>query len=242
MKNTLYIKSTPSTNDFLKDFIRKNKVPEGFTVYTDFQTKGKGQVGNKWNAEKGKNLLFSIIIFPSDILIPLQFIISQIISIAVVKTLEKYIDNVKIKWPNDIYWNNKKLGGILIENSLQSNFIKYSIIGVGINVNQIAFPSEIPNPVSMKQIIGKSLDRKRIFEDIIGNFSVLFNDRNKFNIKEKYLNSLFRKDEFYPYKTIDGELFLAKVADIESDGKLILQTSKNEIKEFYFKEIEFVFS
>lgn len=241
MKNTLYIKSTPSTNDFLKDFIRDNKVPEGFTVYTDFQTKGKGQPGNKWNAEKNQNLLFSIIVFPYDISIDKQFVISQIISFSIVKTLEKYIDNVKIKWPNDIYWNDKKLGGILIENSLQGNAIKHSIIGVGLNVNQITFPVEIPNPISMKQIIGKSFDRKRILAEIIENFSELFNDRNKFNIKEKYLNSLFRKDEFYQYKTIDGELFSAKVADIESDGKLILQTPKNEKKEFYFKEIEFIF-
>lgn len=240
MKNSLYIKSLFSTNDFLKNYIRENNCQEEFVVHTDLQTKGKGQQGNKWEAEKGKNLLFSIVIYPFDIAIHQQFVISQIISLSIVKTLEKYIDSVKIKWPNDIYWNDKKLCGILIENSLKGNTIKHSIIGIGLNINQTSFSSDIPNPVSLKQITGKSYRREKILSEILENFHHFYAKKDELQIKTEYLKKLFRNDGFYLYKTDENDKFQAKITDIESDGKIILETPSKEKKEFYFKEVNFM--
>ncbi|VBB47954.1 Biotin/acetyl-CoA-carboxylase ligase [uncultured Paludibacter sp.] len=240
MKNSLYIKSTSSTNDFLKDLIRKNTYPEGFTVYSDFQISGKGQQGNKWEAEKGKNLLFSFVIFPSHIFIYQQFIVSQIISIAIKGTLDKYIDDVKIKWPNDIYWKNYKIGGILIENSLQNNTIKSSIIGVGLNINQQEFSNNLPNPVSLKLITNKRYIRKKILQEIRENFMFLYKKSSFEEIKKEYFQGLFHNDGYYKYQAESGDIFSAKILKINDDGKLILETKNGLRQEFYFKEVQFI--
>ena len=240
MKNALFVKSTPSTNDLLKELARKADYPEGFCVFTDFQTAGKGQQGNKWEAEQRKNLLFSLIIYPSHVSIDGQFIISQLISLALKKTLDLYVDNVKIKWPNDIYWKDKKLGGILIENSLQGNAIKYSVIGVGLNINQITFPQEIPNPVSLKQITEKTYRRKTVLKNIRENFIKLYQETTSEAIKAEYAESLYHNDGFYDYTLPNGESFSAKIRCVKDDGQLLLETSAGEVKGFYFKEVQFV--
>ena len=240
MKNALFLKSTPSTNDFFKELLRKDNFSEGYTVYTDFQTQGKGQQGNVWEAERGKNLLFSTVIYPIHIKIHEQFIISQLISLAIKKTLEKHVEHIRIKWPNDIYWKDKKLGGILIENSLLGNSIKYSVIGVGLNINQIQFSNALPNPVSLKQITGKAVKRSVLLAEINDVFLNLYQNYNFDDLKKEYFESLYHNDKYYEYRSDSGEVFSAKILAINDDGKLILQTKKGKICEFYFKEVQFL--
>ena len=239
MNNNLFVKETHSTNVLLWEMIRKQSIPDGFVVWTDFQTEGKGQIGNSWEAEKGKNLLFSMVLYPKQIPVDEQFLISQIVSVAIKKALDKYAGNVTIKWPNDIYWNDKKLGGILIENSLQGGKIKSTVIGIGLNINQAKFVSDAPNPVSLLQISGKSSNRKSILNQIIRNVMELYTDMNVEKIREEYSASLYRKSGFHIFST-ENETFKAQLISTHPDGQLELETESGERRGYYFKEVQFV--
>ena len=219
--------------------IREQNIPELFVVRTDFQTAGKGQTGNTWESAKGKNLLFSTVLYPSQIAIEEQFIVSQLVSVAIKQTLDKYADGFSIKWPNDIYWNDKKIAGILIENSLQAGKIKWMIIGVGLNVNQEVFESNAPNPISLKQITGKRQARKVILNEICKKIELLYTKFDYLAIRTAYIESLYRKNGFYPFRA-DSETFEARISQIHPDGQMELETQSGEIRGFYFKEVEYV--
>ena len=142
-------------------------------VSAEEQTAGRGQQGNSWEAEKGKNLLFSLRIHPHTIEAAQQFILSQALALSLKRTPDDYTSDTSIKWPNDIYWKDKKIAGILIENELTGKQITSSVLGVGLNINQTVFHSDAPNPVSLAQIIGHEEERQLILESIIGNFTSL---------------------------------------------------------------------
>lgn len=235
-----FLPEVDSTNEYLKQLIRVENIPEFFYAQTDFQTAGKGQPGSTWEAEKGKNLLFSLVIYPQKIEITHQFIISQIISLAIQQTLSEYTNDILIKWPNDIYWRDKKIVGILIENSLQNQFIKNSVIGIGININQEKFTDVLPNPVSLKNITGKEYDRNKVLEKVINHFILLYSNLDETLIQKKYLKNLFRKNGFYKFQKPNGEAFKAKIMQVDFDGKIHLQKENGEIETFYFKEVQFL--
>lgn len=239
MKNSLHLDETTSTNNFLRESLRQKTLPEGFVVFTDFQTAGKGQIENSWESGKGKNLLFSILLYPHQISIEEQFIMSQIVSIALVKVLSEYCEGIKIKWPNDIYINDKKLAGILIENSLQGAQIKSTIIGIGLNVNQTDFKSDAPNPVSLRLLNNKSYNRKVILEKIIDNILRIYSDMDKDIVREIYFTNLYRNDGFYAFRR-GNKVFNARIKNVLPNGKLILSLENESTKAFYFKEVEFI--
>jgi BirA family biotin operon repressor/biotin-[acetyl-CoA-carboxylase] ligase len=238
MKYSQFITQTPSTNALLWEMLRAEQLPEGFVVHTDFQTAGKGQIGNSWESEAGRNLLFSILLYPQRVPMDELFLISQIVSLAICNALRKYTDGVTVKWPNDIYWENKKLAGILIENQFQANKVK-TIVGIGLNVNQQNFVSDAPNPVSLRQIIGKSVNRKQLLELICQNILEIYTELNVEKIRTEYARNLFRKDGFHEYES-DNEHFSARIIAAQPDGQLCLETESGERKEFYFKEVQFV--
>ena len=151
----IHIAKADSTNGYLNALCEKEKVSELTTVVADFQTAGRGQRGNSWESEYGKNLMFSFVLYPTFLEARKQFLLSQIASLAVKETLDLYIGDVSIKWPNDIYWKDKKICGMLIENDLMGIHISQSIAGVGININQKEFHSSAPNPISIIQIIAE---------------------------------------------------------------------------------------
>jgi BirA family transcriptional regulator, biotin operon repressor / biotin---[acetyl-CoA-carboxylase] ligase len=239
MKNYNFIKQTHSTNILLWEMFREKPLPEGMAVYTDFQTSGRGQIGNSWESEAGKNLLVSMILYPNQIPIDQIFLVSQLVSVAIKQVLEQYCDNISIKWANDIYWKDKKLAGILIENSLQGNKVKAVVIGIGLNVNQLRFLSDAPNPVSLKQITGKSLNRKQLLDKLCQNIWNLYCNLSEEKIRCDYAGSLYRKKGFHAYKTHD-ETFIAKINEVHPDGLLELETKSGERKGFYFKEVQFI--
>lgn len=239
MKNSLYIKQTNSTNALLWQMIREKSLPEGFVIQTDFQTAGKGQAGNSWESEAGKNLLFSMVLYPHHIAPDQQFVISQIVSLGIKKALDEYTGGITVKWPNDIYWNDKKLAGILIENSLQGNRIKSVVIGIGLNVNQKEFVSNAPNPASLRQIVGRRINRKLLLARICRNILELYAGLDIKKIRATYAESLYRKDGFYTYNA-ENETFQAKILSVHLDGQLELETEAGERKGFYFKEVSFV--
>jgi BirA family biotin operon repressor/biotin-[acetyl-CoA-carboxylase] ligase len=239
MENSFYIPQTPSTNDLLKTMVREQQLPEGFVVHTGFQTAGKGQAGNSWESAEGENLLFSMVLYPQRIKVEEQFLISQLVSVAIKGILDQYADNISVKWPNDIYWNDKKMGGILIENSLQSGRIKSTVIGIGINVNQQQFVSSAPNPVSLFQITGKHHSIEGLLAELCDSMLDQYKKLNPPFIRAAYGELLYRNTGFHTYKT-DEESFMAQLVAVHPDGRLELETEAGERKSFYFKEVQFV--
>ena len=154
----LRVAETASTNSLLRELVIKESLAEGSVVVADFQTAGRGQIGNTWESEAGKNLMFSLVLYPTCIPANRQFLISQIAALSVKEALDLYADHITVKWPNDIYWKDKKICGMLIENDLSGHNLYCSIIGIGINLNQTVFRGDAPNPVSLFQIIGKERD------------------------------------------------------------------------------------
>lgn len=239
MKKDFYISQTHSTNALCWEMNREKELPEGFIVYTDFQTAGKGQPGNSWESEPGKNLLFSIVLHPLHVPMDELFLISKLVNIAIKRTLDDYVTDVTVKWPNDIYWKDRKLAGILIENSLQGNKIKNVVVGIGLNVNQKTFRSDAPNPVSLLQINDKSLSREKLLLQIRKNIMELYTEFDKDKINSEYEEGLYRKNGFHTYRT-EEEIFQAKIIKVNPDGQLELEKENGERKGFYFKEVQFV--
>jgi BirA family biotin operon repressor/biotin-[acetyl-CoA-carboxylase] ligase len=242
-KNYQFVKETISTNVLMKELIWTMDLPEGFVVRTDFQTKGKGQGTNRWESAKGKNLLFSLLLRPSTVPIDKHFLISQIVSLGIIDSLRslhpEIAKGLSIKWPNDIYWNEKKLGGILIENVWQGSKITSSIIGIGLNVNQERFHSDAPNPVSLLQISGKKFSRKALLKSIKNAIEGYYHNFDAETISKNYHLDLFRKEGFHSFRS-DNVIFDAGIVGVDNDGKLMLKEKDGKISGYYFKEVEFI--
>ena len=200
---------TDSTNRYISQLCNElqESVAELTTVTAEFQSAGKGQRGNTWEADKGKNLLFSFVLYPTFLEARRQFTLSQIVSLSIKEELDRWSDEITIKWPNDIYWRDKKICGILIENDLSGHFIGRSISGIGININQDEFHSDAPNPVSLKQITGQEHDRYEILSHILKRVQIYYNglqteDGSTYTaeIAARYARSLFRRRGFHPYE------------------------------------------
>lgn len=238
----IQIEETDSTNNYLKSLSDKEEVEEYTVVTSQFQNAGKGQRGNSWESDKGKNLLFSILLRPSFLRVRDQFILSQIISLSVKAELDNYVTNISIKWPNDIYWKQKKICGILIENTIQGDHIEKSIIGVGINVNQETFISNAPNPVSLRQITNEEYDYNILLKGILNRLISYYNEiktHGCISIKSHYKDSLFRKEGFFRYRDKDEE-FTAQILDIDSTGTLFLEDKNGRLRKYLFKEVSFI--
>lgn len=238
----IYTEETTSTNTFIKDIIAGKPETENLTlVYTGFQTAGRGQRGNTWESEKGKNLTFSVLIKPKGLPANEQFLISEISSLAVRDLLMRHCTDIRIKWPNDVYWKDKKICGMLIENSIDSSGLSYSISGIGININQEVFVSNAPNPISLKNITGKDYvlqDMIAEFMDIIGKwFDKLTADPA--GIHREYLSSVFRMDIESSFRDKDGE-FRGTIVDVEPHGLLVIRDTEGKTRKYGFKEIAYI--
>ena len=228
----VHIDETDSTNRWLKDHGEGTMV-----VATDYQTAGKGCGSNAWESERGKNLTFSMLIHPDGIAAREQFRITEVVSVALCRTLQPYIYNkVEIKWPNDIYVGDRKLCGILIENRLQGNVIVDCIIGIGLNMNQRVFLSDAPNPVSMYQLTGQETDCEALLADFLQTFDQEW--QNKTNGSE-YRELLFRKGKDGLYEDKTGR-FVARLADVLPDGRLLLVDEEGKERTYAFKEVSFI--
>lgn len=242
--NYVKVEETDSTSTYLRNHLSDVEGDgKGLTVVsTDFQTSGRGQGTNKWESERGKNLLFSILCHPAWVPLHSQFLISEAIAIALHDILSNYTSDIMIKWPNDIYWKDKKISGTIIENYLSQNHIRDCIIGTGINVNQKEFHSDAPNPVSLVQVLGKEIDKEALLKEVIDAFSAYLNDLRNGNyekIVSLYTSYLYRSHGFFKYRDCDGE-FEAALVEVEDDGHLILRDKDGKIRSYAFKEVEFI--
>lgn len=239
------VKETTSTNDYLAKLCKENKAKEFYTVVAESQTNGKGQRGNTWEAESGKNLTFSMVLYPTALKAKEQFSLSMVAALSCHQALGNYTDGFSIKWPNDIYWKDKKIGGILIENELEGKYITQSIIGIGLNVNQDKFYSDAPNPVSLKQILGVEVDLQELLMSvvhcIVGGYRQLEIDLDTTQqaISTLYRKHLYRSKGLFPYRDAQGE-FLAEYQQVEPNGHLILKDEQGMLRRYAFKEVSYI--
>lgn len=219
----------------------KEPLPEGSAVVADFQTGGRGQIGNVWESEAGKNLLFSVVLYPTCIPANRQFLISQIAALSVKEALDPYTEGITVKWPNDIYWNDKKICGMLIENDLSGHNLYCSIIGIGINLNQAVFRGDAPNPVSLIQITGKAVSREEVLDRFLsifyGYYLSLLREEQA-DIRSRYQSTLYRKEGYHTYRDENGA-FEARIHAIESTGHLLLALRDGSIRRYAFKEVSY---
>jgi BirA family biotin operon repressor/biotin-[acetyl-CoA-carboxylase] ligase len=256
----IHIDETDSTNRWLRDnpplfgnnpallnnnpALLKNKgrlLRKGCpVVVAEYQTAGRGCGTNQWESERGKNLTFSMLIHPSDVPAAKQFILSMANALALKRTLDDYVDGIKIKWPNDIYWHDRKICGTLIETTLQGSRIQDCIIGTGININQRAFLSDAPNPVSLCQILGHEVDREEVLEKVL-NYSddyMLAVDQGLWeDIRASYRAHLYRLEESHDF-IISGQRVCCKLVGVTDDGHLRLLHDHTPT-DYAFKEVQF---
>lgn len=234
------LKEIDSTNRFLRE-LKDEQEDEMVVAVADFQTAGKGQGSHTWESEAGKNLLFSIKVHPCWVPVRQQFLLSMAGAIAIKEALETYVDGITLKWPNDVYWNDKKISGTLIETSIDSKGIKTCIFGIGINVNQEAFHSDAPNPVSLRQILGHEVDKDELLQKVIEGFRryyELLRRADYMDVSGIYHLSLYRRKGFHRYEDADGD-FEGAFVEVEDDGHLILHDKQGVIRSYSFGEVKF---
>ncbi|TRX22083.1 biotin--[acetyl-CoA-carboxylase] ligase [Flavobacterium franklandianum] len=232
-----------STNEFLKG-LSSNQILENFTVVTaENQTKGKGQMGAIWNSEPSKNLIMSVLItdFVTDI--NQIFNVNIAISLSVIKTLEDFdIPELSIKWPNDIMSYNKKIGGILIENSIKSDGTINSIVGLGLNINQMNFEN-LPKASSLAVICNTTFDKEKILLKIIEKLekNIQIWNQNSDLLWSEYTNKLFKKGIPMPFSGGNEQNFMGIIQGVSSIGKLQILLEDDSVPEFDIKEIQMLY-
>lgn len=243
------VDETDSTNLHVRELAQsqeKSEVCGTFPVVvlsTDYQTAGRGQGANTWESERGKNLLFSVLTHPTMVPVQRQFLLSMMGALALKEALDTYVeDGISLKWPNDIYWKDRKISGTLIETSLSGGHIKDCVFGIGLNVNQAAFTSALPNPVSLCQVVGHDVDRKELLERVMEAFIKYFKlmeEGGYADISALYHEALYRRHGFFTYKDSDG-LFDGAVVEVEDNGHLVLRDRGGHIREYSLKDVQFI--
>lgn len=242
MPQIIHLTETGSTSRYLQERLRREALEEGSVVYADFQTAGRGQTGNRWESERGANLLFSVVIYPDCIPANAQFLISQIASLSVKETLERHTGGIRIKWPNDIYWNDRKICGMLIENDLNGAEIDCSVIGIGINLNQERFYGDAPNPVSLRQITGSAYGIETELHAFLDRFYAYYLrllQADTEAIRREYAAALYRREGYHRYRDASGS-FSARIAGIAPTGHLHLQLPDGSVRVYAFKEVAYL--
>ncbi len=216
---------------------------QGDIIVAESQTAGRGQRGHTWESGKGQNLTLSAILEPTFLPPTEQFLLSEVIALAVADTLASYSIKTKIKWTNDIYVGDKKIAGILIEHKLQGNAIGRTIAGIGLNVNQTQFSADLPNPTSMATEQGAEFDRAevldRLQECIMRRYGQLQSGEHQ-ALQSDYHSMLYRLDEQHRYALANGESFIGTIRGVEPTGALKVEDENGKIGCYLFKEIEFL--
>ena len=238
--NIIKLHSVDSTNNYVLSLKESDKFKEGLVVFSEFQTKGKGQRGNLWESEQGKNLIVSIL-FEPDILADKQFDISKIVSSSLIECLLNFGIKATIKWPNDILVGNKKIAGILIQNIISaSGKITHSVVGIGLNVNQLTFDDYVPKAISLQLELKKNIILDEVKYKLLNNLrNIIKVYRSGQYLGTQYLNALFQKDKVVVFES-NSQRFNGIIKGVEDSGLLLVET-EDSIKRFAMKEIRMLF-
>ncbi len=235
----IQLESVDSTNNYIANLLKQGNVTHGTVILADEQFEGKGQRGAVWQAEPGKNLTFSLFWQGVNLSVEEQFMITEFISLVLVEALGRFGIEGKIKWPNDIYVNDKKIAGILIENQLQGSQIISSIIGIGLNVNQKIFGDYPATSISLEKGSDESILH------VLMNFLEVINDRSRNGVliesdrHDEYVKKLYLEGELAEFESTNNGCFKGRIKDVGKDGKLQIALDGG-LREFDLKEIRFI--
>jgi len=231
-----------STNNYLKLLLETESPKDGTLADTREQTLGRGQRENMWHSNPGENLTFSFVIYPVKLSAIDQFMLSKFVSLALFDFLANYSSFVKVKWPNDIYIKNKKISGILIENVIKGQWISSTVVGIGLNINQIQFADELNSATSLAMETGTDFKLETLLDQLIKALNIRYKqlkDGKWEELDNDYLHALFQYEEFALYQA-NNVNFEARIVNVEKDGRLILTNRMNEQLKFAFKDVQFL--
>ena len=238
------LNATDSTNLYLKELMNSKSLEDYTIVVTDEQKSGRGQMGTKWESNPFKNLTFSILKKLKSRNVTNPFELNICVSLAIYNLLNRHqIPDLAIKWPNDIMSGNFKICGILIENLLAGNRMLASVIGIGLNVNQVVF-NNLPNVSSLKLLMGKTYNLDRLldeFQSILKQIFLEWDEKGAIEMRKKYENVLFRKDKPSTFKDIDGNMFMGFIRGVSTEGRLVVALEDDVNKEFDMKAIRLLY-
>ena len=212
-------------------------------VWAECQSAGRGQRGHTWHSNEGVNLTFSTVLKPTFLTAVEQFMLSEVVALSLVDALAEYGVVCRIKWTNDIYAGDKKIAGVLIEQSLAGDTIARTVVGIGLNVNQREFPADLPNPTSIVVERGAECERREVLECFLKHLEKWYSRlerREREVIESAYNYRLYRRDEFHAYALPSGERFEAAIRGVRATGHLVLEHRDGSFGEYAFKEVEFV--
>ncbi len=258
---TIHLPEVDSTNNYLLRQLETGvDYPDGTVVYTSVQSQGRGQQGNSWESEPGMNLAFTLLLKPTFLPAAMGFALSELTALAIAETLDEFTPGFRIKWPNDIYHDDRKAVGILIENRLTGRTLSHSLVGVGVNLNQRTFRSSAPNPVSVAQLLDETgatnstpipIERtlRDIMQRLMGYYTALKSASRTEELTQseayrslhaRYMARLYRGSGLHPYQDAEsGEQFMATIQDVEPIGAIHLRTSDGALRRYMFKEVKF---
>ncbi|MBQ3259934.1 MAG: biotin--[Alistipes sp.] len=229
-----------STNDEA----RNPAYHEGDIVIAERQTAGRGQRGHTWESAEGQNLTFSLILEPRFLPVNEQFLLSEVLALGLVDTLAEYKIEARIKWTNDIYVGDKKIVGMLVENSLTGGCLARTIAGIGLNINQTEFDPSLPNPTSMSLVAGRKFDREEVLTRLHHNIMSLYESLRcgkKEMLQSRYRSTMYRLGEKHPYTLANGTIFEGTIRGVRPSGELQIEhSSDGSLHEYLFKQVEFV--
>ena len=234
---------TASTNDILR--AAPTPSADAMTIaVADFQTAGRGQAGNSWESERGKNLLFSVLTHPEGVAVADQYVLSMAGALALKAVLDTFTNDITLKWPNDIYWRDRKISGTLIETTVKGKTLERCIFGIGLNINQREFRSNAPNPVSLYNIIGVETPLADVLDAVIEHFAERYAQAvrgDTLGITTEYNASLFRRHGFHLYEDCaTSERFEAQIDHVETNGRLHLTDKHRTERTYWMKEVRFI--
>lgn len=235
-----WLDKVDSTNSYCMGMANNGK-PEGYAVAAFYQEQGRGQRGNSWESEDGKNLTFSLLLRPTFLRVEEQFLLSKVVALSICDWIKPHGETATIKWPNDIYVGDKKVAGILIENSFSSQVLDLSVVGIGLNLNQTNFSTDIPNPTSMMLLTNKQFRPEIVLSELVASIQARYyqlKHGQKELLPEDYLKSLYKFQHYFNYSSSEGK-FKAKIIGVQPTGKLILETDEGQQLSFGFKEVSF---
>ena len=239
--NLKKFKEVSSTNGLMKEYLDAGSLEDNTVFMTESQTAGRGQGDNKWQSEPFKNILASVY---KKLHLPVEhhYLLNMSIAVSICKYLEELNVKALIKWPNDIYINNNKLAGLLVENRMLGKNITSTIIGIGLNVNQVSFPKELPNPVSLQIVLNKELNLNSVCEGLFNNVidADIFTGKTD-AIYSEYIKRLYRKESYAMYVDRENGEFEGRIVAVTEQGQLIVEDKKSHEKRSYFHgDIEYV--
>lgn len=236
------LERTGSTNNYAIGQMRENEVEEGAVFLAVSQTEGKGQQANRWESEDGKNLTFSIVLKPAFLEIIDQFMLSKAVCLGICGFLSSRVDGIRIKWPNDIYAGDRKICGILIENSILGGRFASSVVGIGLNINQLRFVSDAPNPVSLAQLTGQEADLDWVLAEVLssidGYYRLLLAGEYEM-INDEFEAQLYRRGEWHRFRD-EHHTYTGRIIGVNKIGQLRVEEENGWVNEYHFKEVSYL--